>query len=157
MPNLLAIDPSGDPKGHTGIVRFEYGDDTPARATQTWAIPGGVKALHEWWEADSPVRGIVVCEEFVNRNIPGADLSPLRVQGAIEWLSIDQGFTLALQPAAGKNTAVTDEVLTRFGLYDFPGDHHHDRREAARHGLMFLKKHKHMPTIRAMYPQYAEA
>lgn len=160
--NLLVIDPGGSGKGHTGIVLMMYTDKHPAMLVDSWAVPGGLEGFLEWLrdpeggysiQSDhfSNPNGVrVVCETFVNRNIPGADLTPVLVEGAVRTVFDD----VILQPAAGKNTAVPDEVLKRLGLYDIgTGDHHQDRREAARHAIWYLKKLQHMPTLLHGWPR----
>lgn len=146
---LLAIDPGGI-GGDTGIVLLGVPEDEPAYVRASWAVPNGLSGFRKWNEACHWLEdaNIVVCEHFVNRNIPGADLSPCFIEGAVAYLRPDA----YLQPASGKNTAVTDNALKRVGGYDFPKDHHHDQREASRHAYWWLKKNKHLPTLHVMYP-----
>lgn len=152
MKTVLGIDPGGV-GGHTGIVLLEYGEDSPATLVGSWAIEGDATPFAEWATA-FPERLLnidtLVCEKFVNRNIPGADLTPLRVEGALEavWRK-----DIVWQPASGKNTSVPDEALENLGLmFSGTGDHHHDRREAARHAVWWLMKGRHFPTIRKGWP-----
>lgn len=154
--SVLAIDPGGSGNGETGVVWLALHDDAPPHVFGSWAVPNGLEGFREW--ATSSVghfplhtgADTVVCETFVNRNIPGADLTPVLIEGAVRYLRPDT----VLQPAAGKNTAVPDEVLKRLGLYDLgTGDHHQDRREAARHAVWFLKKNKHLPTLKKGWPR----
>lgn len=153
--NMLVIDPGGAGKGETGIVYLWLGMDgeLPPEVIDSWAVPGGLEGFREWEEHHYYLHagaGTVVCEAFVNRNIPGADLTPVLIEGAVRYIRPDT----VLQPAAGKNTAVPDEVLKRLGLYDLgTGDHHQDRREAARHAVWFLKKNKHLPTLKKGWPR----
>jgi hypothetical protein len=136
-----------------------YTDDSPVTAVDSWAIPGGFDGFAQAVQPVGPHSAIyyhltesptfVVCEKFVNRNIPGADISPLLIEGVIRYL-VPPAF-LTLQPASGKNTAVSDDVLARLGLY-FVGDHHRDRTEAARHLVWNLKTKRHLPTLRAGWP-----
>ena len=148
---LLCIDPGGK-GGDTGIVMIEYGDNMPARAFFSRVVSNGFEGFID--DRTFSFAGYhpdhVVCETFVNRNIPGADLTPILIEGAVRWIFSYPG-KLTLSPAAGKNSMVTDEVLKKMDMW-FPGDHHHDRREAARHGLIWLKNvKKHRPTLEAMY------
>ena len=152
--SLLVIDPGGSGKGETGVVYLGLGVDgeLPPEVLESWAVPGGLEGFREWADHYYVLVGAktVVCETFVNRNIPGADLTPVLIEGAIRYIRPDT----ILQPAAGKNTAVPDEVLKRLGLYDIgTGDHHQDRREAARHAIWFLKKNKHLPTLKKGWPR----
>lgn len=153
MTTLLSIDPGGAGTGHTGIVRLWYTPTEAPLLLESWAVPDGLDGWLAWHDEyrleDHWIDLEVVCEHFVNRNVPGADLTPCFIEGSVRTVYRD----VILQPAAGKNTAVPDTVLKRLGLYSFPGDHHHDRREAARHALWYLKKQKHIPTLKAMYPE----
>ena len=151
---LLGIDPGGTGKGHTGIVYLWLGEDgrLPPVVLETWAVPGGLEGFREWAEHYYLLAGAntVVCETFVNRNIPGVDLTPVLIEGAVRYVRPDT----ILQPAAGKNTAVPDKVLDRLGLLDIgKSDHHRDRREAARHAIWYLKKVQHMPTLLHGWPR----
>jgi len=103
-----------------------------------------------WHKAYSayPQAYFVVCEKWVDRNIAGADRSAMLVEGAVRFL----WPKVVLQPASGKNTAVSDEVLTRLGVYT-AGGHHRDILEATRHGVWFVKKQKHLPTLTKGWPK----
>lgn len=159
---VLGIDPGGAGRGHTGIVWLQYTEDRAATLLDSWAVPDGLEGFVAWAEdhnggagltADNyldPTDPIVVCETFVNRNIPGVDLTPVLVEGAVRALFRD----VVLQPASGKNMAVPDDVLARLGLLDIgKDDHHRDRREAARHAIRFLKNHRHLPTLLVGWPK----
>lgn len=153
MYKILACDPGGIT---TGIVMIYAGNDTPAEIVASWSLPGTIEAYLEWWEGhELDEVHPIVCEQYVQRNVKGADLSPLRLQGAIEVLAMQRGIGVELQPAAGGHTAVTDAAMARIGITKktFVGDNHNDRFAAARHGLWYLKRHKHMPTLNAMYPR----
>lgn len=142
MGDYLGIDPGGV-GGHTGVVLL----DDSLTLKDSWAVPGELEGFLEWYDRTGVhlYTGTVICEHFVNRNIKGADLTPCFIEGAVRAL----WRNAVLQPASGKNTAVPDDVLRRLGLYDFPGDHHHDRREAARHVVWYLKARYHKPTLEA--------
>ena len=153
--SVLAIDPGGSGKGETGVVWLALHDEAPPHVFGSWAVPNGLEGFREWARSSMgyfPLHNAdyVVCETFVNRNIPGADLTPILIEGAVRYVRPDT----ILQPAAGKNTAVPDKVLDRLGLLDIgKGDHHRDRREAARHAIWYLKKVQHMPTLLHGWPR----
>lgn len=152
MIYVLAVDPGGRT---TGIVLFLVMDDEPAKVVDSWGIDGSVKSLIEWWENERPIEDFVlVCEQFVQWGRDGVELSPMRIEGALEVLRAQDYANVVFQPAGGKNTAVPDAALGRLGITkkSFPGDHHHDRYEAARHGLWYLKRMRHMPTIKKAFP-----
>lgn len=154
MSYLISIDPSGV-GGHTGVVLIGYGDDTPAYLIDSWAVEGDFEGFLDWWEEhrdETDMADYIICEHFVNWGKPGADLMPLAIEGAVRALCrVDRQDKPSLSPASGKDTAVPDAALKRMGMW-LPGDHHHDRREAARHGLWFLKRMRHRPTLEKMYP-----
>jgi len=153
MTTLLSIDPGGKGTGHTGIVLLSYEFDTTPELIASWAVPDGLEGWLDWHDEQEAADisstlwpNQVVCEHFVNRNVPGADLTPCFIEGSVRTL---YRHTI-LQPAAGKNTAVPDTAMAALGFSKkgFKGDHHGDRWEALRHGLWYLKKARHLPTLR---------
>ena len=143
MPRLLCVDPGGD-RGHTGVVLLHYEADIAPTVAWSGVIKDGWEGIKDFcW----PVAEHAVVEKFVNWNTPGADLSVVLTEGAILLSLWDQKFDVTRQGSAGKNTAVPDEVLKASEMW-FPGDHHNDRREAARHGFLWLRKIRHEPTLR---------
>jgi hypothetical protein len=151
MERLLSIDPGGSGKGETGIVLIEFDDETPATCIRSWVIVNGLDGFLLWLDdtyGSDLEFDYVVCEHFVNYNVKGADLTPVLIEGSVR--TVFPADIITLQPAAGKNEMVKDEVLKRMNMW-FPGDHHHDRREASRHALIWLKNRKHVPTLEAMY------
>lgn len=154
---VLAIDP-GSTKAkvsHTGIV-FMNG----TQLWDSWAVPDGINGFREWYKGsgfyphhDTP--GIcypavhepmtVVCEQFVDRQVRGADRSPMLVEGAVRFLWPN----VVLQSASGYKTQMPDEQMEKlmgFNAKSFGGDHHADRWAALRHGLLYLKR-RHDPTV----------
>lgn len=150
--HILAIDPGGK-GGHTGIVWLKYDKHTPPVMLDSYAIPDDVEGFIEWCLDAFPFINplTVVCEKFVPRMVPGADYTPLIIEGALQTFARLHDFTVHWQPASGKNTAVPDRVLKNLGLLDpsWTKDHHHDRKEATRHAVWWLLKKKHLPTLRA--------
>lgn len=152
MTLILGIDPGGT-GGHTGAVLLHYLYGDPPSLIDSWAIPGDMDSFREWWQSEALGYGFdtVVCEMFVNRNKPGADLTPMLFEGAVRYLVPD----VVLQPAAGKNTAVDDTAMSNLGFTKsmFKGDHHGDRFEALRHVMWYLKKQRHRPTLLKGWPR----
>ena len=152
---VLSIDPSGDQRGHTGISLLAYSDTEAVHELASWAVTGGIEPFRRWYETTVqqrffiPVDGYptpidtVVVEHFVNRHIKGADISPLGMEYIVRWLWPEA----VLSPASGKNTAVSDPALKRLGLYE-DKSHHHDVREARRHGVWYVKRQRHLPTLK---------
>jgi len=157
---LLAIDPSGDPKGHTGIVLLWVQEDKPAELEESWAIAGGIEPMIDWFEKDYIQEilddtDVIVVEHFVLYGPRGVDIGPAYVEGAIRgYAAALLSAEIVLQPASGKNTAVPDHAMDRAGFPKslFKGDHHNDRWEALRHALWYLKRTDHRPTLLAMFP-----
>lgn len=157
MVTLLSVDPGGKGAGHTGIVLLQYTDTAPPIILDTWAVPDGLEGWLGWYDhhvnhnsLDEVEPDEVVCEHFVNRNVPGADLTPCFIEGSVRTLYRHT----VLQPASGKNSAVPDAVMAALGFSkkEFKGDHHGDRWEALRHAIWYLKKNRHLPTLRAGWP-----
>lgn len=163
---VLAIDPGSSKAqvSHTGIVLL-----SGTKLLDSWAVPNGVDGFRTWmkrhhsfatghnmatggvfdlddyqgyWQLDH-----IVCEQFVDRQVRGADRTPMLVEGAVRFLWPD----VVLQSASGYKTAVPDDVLKALDLWKFPGkDHHDDRRAAARHAIRFLKN-RHDPDVLAAF------
>ena len=143
--SLVAIDPGGD-RGHTGVVRIEYTPDTLPRLVSSCVLLSGWEGIADWVPE---VADTIVIERFVDRHVPGADTSVLLTEGALLGAYRRLGVPVVRQPASGKNTAVPNAVLKQLGMW-ITGDHHHDRTEAARHALLWLRKQRHVPTLEAI-------
>lgn len=141
MTLLLSIDPAAERAvSDTGWVLLRYDDNTPATFVDGGVVHGGFEGFRTW---TLPASDVTVCEKYVKFRAEG-DPTPLLIEGVVRYLRPD----VHLQPASGKNTAVSNDVLRRLGLYSTTG-HHLDQREAARHGVWYLKKARHVPTLRA--------
>lgn len=156
---VLSIDPGSTRSdvSTTGIVLLDG-----VRLIDSWAVPDGINGFRGWgadnvyYDTLHHIAGVgplidgsvtqtdaVVCEQFVDRQVMGADRSPLLVEGAVRFLWPG----VVLSPPSGKNTAVPDAILKKLGLWDFgTADHHNDRREAARHAIRYLKN-QHEPDV----------
>jgi len=153
MTTILSIDPGGLGTGETGIAYGVINDATPYTLIETWAVPDNLDGFREWYIAHQELllsTPTVICEQWVDRNIAGADRSPMLIEGAVRFLRPD----VVLQPASGKNTGFPDTNMFNLGFSkaDFKGDHHGDRWEALRHALWWLKKQKHIPTLLKAFP-----
>ena len=138
---LLAIDPAAEsPISDTGWALLYYDDTTPATLVDSGVVNGGFAGFCGWVLPDSDV---TVCERFV-RFRSQADSTPQLIEGVVRYLRPN----VVLQPSSGYKTAVSDAVLKNLGLWSTKG-HHADERSALRHGLWYLKKIKHMPTLHA--------
>lgn len=151
---ILCVDPGGK-GGHTGIVLLEANDSGVA-VLDSCVVPGGVYPVLEWLaEQEIEDWSVVVVEHFVNRGVGGADITPAYTEGAIQGFLEARKWVgdIILSPASGKNEAVPDAVVSRLvSKKSFSHDHHQDRWEALRHGLRYLKRSGHLPTIRQLWP-----
>ena len=148
MTTILSIDPGGLGTGETGIALGVFTPTEPYHLLDTWAVPDNITGFRAWYYERWHDADVVVCEQWVDRNIRGADRSPLLIEGAVRFLWPE----VVLQPASGKNTAVSDQALKNLGVYTV-GGHHHDIREATRHAVLYLKHQHHMPTLKAGWPK----
>ena len=153
MTVVLSIDPgsSNAKVSHTGIVLLDG-----TMLIDSWAVAGGLAGFRGWCSnnADFMLQNqsavysntekefydldVVVCEQFVDRQVRGADRSPLLVEGAVRFLWPD----VVLQPASGYKQGMPDSIMEELGFNSksFGGDHHADRWAALRHGLLYLKR-----------------
>jgi hypothetical protein len=147
VTSILSFDPAGK-GGDTGIVLLDYLSTMPPRVRESWAVSGGYNAFCDWLRTqggyDEINPDVVIVETFIHFKNIKIETTPILIEGAIRYVWPN----VVLSPASGKNTAVPDDVLKRLGLY-FPGDHHRDRTEAARHAVRWLKNQRHVPTLRA--------
>lgn len=134
---------SVDPGERTGIALLEVLDDEPPRLIFHDEVYGGVEGFIHWWDT-RPDYDVLIAEDYVPR--PGTpqtnSTAPQRVLGFLSpWHPV-------VQNPAGRLKAVSNEVLKRLGLY-LPGEPLRNAREAVRHGVIYLKRQRHLPTIRA--------
>lgn len=179
MKTILAIDPSGDARGMTGIALVGYDDTTAAHGLASWAIEGGIEPFREWVNAyvshPNPktwgVNGSLVsttgewndgwAEPGVEAYVPNTVV----VEHFVQWRTAADISPLGMEyivrwlwpdavlsPASGKNTAIPDTALKHLGMYE-DSSHHHDVREASRHAVRWLKEQGHVPTLRKAFPK----
>ena len=132
---LLSIDPGL----RTGVALLDVPNDEPPTLVFHEEVHGGLPGFHEWWDL-RPDYDVLVCEDYIpRRGIPG-NVEPLKIIGYL------LPFAPVLQSPAGRKKAVSDDVLKRLGLY-LPGEPNRNAREAIRHGIVYLKRHRHIPTL----------
>ena len=149
MTKIMSVDPGK----RTGVVYLTFDDTTPAEIVDSWDIPGGAQGFLDFLETHKqPPRtpepvDFVVYESFtVREGVHGVGTDAPEVIGVLlSWLN-ELELPAASQPPAGRKKAVPDKVLYKF--YRFWGKQDRNAKEAARHGLWYLKNAKHMPTIR---------
>ena len=150
---ILSIDPSGI-GGHTGIAFGSTGDDHdfPYTLVHHWHVSDEIDGLRKWLThyGDIPDDWVILVEDFEDFGIRGADWTPLRLVGALQYLFGDRENFHLVRPAARK--FVSDESMHSLGAY-VAGGHHRDATEAARHAVAWLvSKQKHLPTIEKGWP-----
>lgn len=137
MSIILAIDPGET----TGYAVFEYTETDPATLFEYGEIPGGLQVFMEWWQQQSIKFDVLVAEDFILRGgVKLPNTTALRILGFLA------PYAPVLQPPAGRKKAVSDDVLKRLGMY-LPGKQYRNAREAVRHGVWYLKRQQHLPTL----------
>ena len=125
----------------TGVALLDVPSTKPPALISHEEVSGGLSGFHEWWDL-RPSYDVLVVEDYIpRRGVPG-NQEPQRIIGYLH------PYTPVLQPPAGRKQAVSDDVLKRLGLH-LPGEPHRNEREAVRHAVWWLKKQRHLPTIRA--------
>lgn len=138
---LLSLDPGGT----TGYALIEY-DDNYFRITDSGQVPGGLQGFLEWDSDFYEAIGLdlVVCESFTLREgIYGADLSPVYIIGALE-ARYDDTEIVYQEPKL--KPLCDDDRLKKMGFHERGKPH---RNDAVRHGIIYLRNNKHMPTLLA--------
>lgn len=164
MTHLL----SADPGQASGLALGYYDATTPYRLLERYQVLGGLDGFLRWWHSDRPDFDELVVEKFIldSRNEFVADLTPKEIEGALAallWGSPIQPVyqprtdkaALVGYPASAKTKAQRQRVrfdfLDRFGMFK-PGTQNDDSNDAITHGLVYLKRRKHAPTLRAFWP-----
>ncbi len=142
----MALTLSLDPGGTTGYAIFDYVDQSEISILRSGQIKGSLQGfLDFYWDFLEPIKfDHIICESFTLREgIYGADLSPVSIIGALEALYPAVRITYQepkLKPLCD------DERLKKLGLHE-PGKPH--RNDAVRHGVVYLRNKKHLPTLKA--------
>lgn len=147
MTYLLAIDPGVA----TGIALGFYTDAHPWDLVDRWIVKGGLDGFLSWYHGEAPSEAYMarwVSERFVLRdNDFIANTEPLRIEGAMIALGLDPTWQLRTDKALCK-----DAVLREHGLWTTGKMVGHvdgrDANDAIIHSLAYMKKTKHVPTLR---------
>lgn len=164
--SVIAIDPGGttgwslivlppdalsdpDEKILTSIAIHQHGEVSTYMGRN--GVDGEAICVDDLWSLIKcwPDAALVI-EDFVIRqyNRSRDFLSPVRVTSALSYLIWKDNRVWHKQsPADAKNVA-TDDRLRRWGLYSSEGGLGH-ARDADRHAILFLRKAKENPRIRA--------
>jgi len=141
---LLSLDPGKQ----TGIALGFYGDEA-YELLNVWQVAGGLNGFIDWWHDHYPLNeSVLVSEKFVLRNNAFvADTEPLLIEGALHVLYDNQ---IVWQLASDKSL-VNDSVLRKNNLWhtgkQVGWKDARDTNDAIIHGLAYLKKNKHIPTL----------
>jgi len=111
-------------------------------------IKGALSGFLRWFnEFDTPVDKII-CESFTLRpGIHSPDLSPVYIIGALEAL---RGDTEAIYQEPKLKPLCDDTRLKSMGMFQRGNQHAND---AIRHGIIYLRNNKHMPTLLKGWPE----
>jgi len=142
MPHrLVAVDPGVT----TGVAFLTY-DNSYVRLEKSLQVTGGREGFIEWIlreikAAKLPVDDFV-CEDFILRpGVHGANIEPAFIIGAMQ--AVLNGKEVKLQEA-GLKKLVNDDRLKKLEVFTSGKPHAND---AARHGIIYLRNKKHMPTL----------
>lgn len=148
MTTLLALDPGG----HTGWSSWTYGPTTPLTLLEHGQIADGLAGFVRWSRAylEEVVPDELVSESFVlDGRTASPDVTPLRIEGAIEALFAAEGVPIIFQRNVMKS-GITDDRLRASGLW-IKGQQH--ARDSIRHAIVSMKVRKHVPTINRFWPR----
>jgi hypothetical protein len=137
-----------DPGGTTGWAVFEVEEDTEPVLVDYGQIPGSLGGFLNWiHDTDGLSVHRVVCESFTLREgVYGADLSPVYIIGALEALIYnvaDKDFITYQEPKI--KPLCNNDRLKDMGFFKKGQQHAND---AIRHGLIYLRNRKHLPTLK---------
>lgn len=147
MKSILALDPGGT----TGYVYMRYESESLPHIVEVGQIPGGREGFINWWRSggkEIAEDSQIVCESFILREgIPGVNLEPCYVMGALEALA--RGQHIVYQKPTMK-VYCDNDAMKRLGFY-VKGQEH--ARDAIRHAVAYLiTVEKHTPTYRTGWP-----
>jgi hypothetical protein len=145
-----------DPGAVTGVVKGEYGRTEPWKIVEVWAVPGGAKGFEAWWRKHGPRTGNkVVREKFtLNSGNPfTADLTPKEVEAVMDSLWDGELY----EQARSDKHDFYDALLAAHGLW-YTGSQvdwtdGRDVNDAIIHSLEWMRRMRHLPTIREYFKE----
>lgn len=145
MTAILCLDPGGT----TGWAFVHYTDTEEPFVSISGQISGGLVGFLHWYKKVGFGWQETVCESFILRpGVHGADITPAYIIGALEALQFNNKSKMT-QQAPSQKKLCDDDALKRLGLYQ-PGKPH--TNDAIRHGIIYLRNKKHLPTLRKGWP-----
>jgi len=158
---LLSLDPGKQ----TGIAAGFFGDNHPYELLKVWQLSDGLKGFLQWWNTEGVKQiryrewaykseAVIVSEKFILRsNQFVADLEPLLIEGALQAL---WHYPIAWQQRSDK-TLVEDSILKDNNLWhtgkQVDWKDARDTNDAIIHALAYLKKNKHIPTLKKYWKE----
>jgi len=141
MSKLVSVDPGVT----TGVSFISYDDDS-VQLEEAFQIGNGRRGFIDFLyrEIKNPSMDVetFVCEDFILRpGVHGANIEPAFIIGAME--GILENYKVNMQEA-GLKKLVNDERLKKMGMFKTGWPHAND---ATRHGIIYLRNKKHMPTL----------
>lgn len=138
---VLAMDPGGT----TGIAMLRYTDETAPELIYLHQQEKGLAGFYDFFHGTQPNEQVtIVSESFtIREGVHGADVTPLRIEGAqyVYW-----GDEVVYQDPAMKSM-VKDEWLKSQNLWT-PGKRH--QMDALIHAFVYLRNEMHTPTLKSM-------
>lgn len=144
--NVLCIDPGGT----TGIAIISFSEDSEPKLWEYYEITNGLAGFINFYKEFEPMFNwkYIVCESFTLRTgVKFPDLSPVYIIGALEAMK-KHHQVIIYQPPTSKPLC-SDDVLKRIGMHKKGKGHAND---AIRHGIIYLRNKKHMPTMKMAWP-----
>lgn len=136
---VLAMDPGGT----TGIAMLRYTDDTQPELIYLHQQEKGIEGFKNFFDGTNPNPDVtIVSESFtIREGVHGADVTPLRIEGAqyIYW-----GDEVVYQEPAMKSL-IKESWLKEQNLWT-PGKRH--QMDALIHAFVYLRNDMHAPTLK---------
>jgi hypothetical protein len=145
-----------DPGGTTGVALLRYTENTLPQLVYLHQIPDGLQGFHDFFEVSYPDRNVtIVSEKWKERNIKGADRTPVYIEGyqfGLWYVPIKRGEAgekngVVVYQYPEVKELVTDEFLKSQNLWT-PGKPH--QMDALRHAIAYLRNNRHRPTQKSM-------
>lgn len=138
MSTLLALDPGKT----TGASTWTYGIEQPLTLEWYGQIEDGIDGVINFLYGKS--FDVIVSESFViDGRTPNPDITPLRIEGVLEYHCYLNEKQLRFQRNNFKKH-VSDELLKHHALY-VPGMPH--ANDSMRHALAYMKTSRHAATL----------
>jgi hypothetical protein len=147
MSNILCIDPGGT----TGVAIFTVFKNRQPELLRHIEVPNGTKGFIDFYRQNQSIYKWtkIVCESFTLRiGVKFPDLTPVYIIGALEALVEDPTEIIFQSPSL--KSLCDDDRLKSISMHQRGNGHAND---AIRHGIIYLRNTKHMPTIEMTWPR----